>query len=96
MKTLRTALMMTLMVVSLVGCAKQKAYVSPPVPDRGTDIAPPGDVAQGAFGSKTVMLDNVSTSTLRSFFFKNPPNNPTNRTQRVLAAKSEFNLMITV
>ncbi len=70
--------MMTLMVVSLIGCAKQKAYVAPPAPDRGSDIAPPEDVQQAAYGSKTVALTNVSTSVLRSFFFKNPPNNPQN------------------
>lgn len=78
MKTLRTALMMSLMVVSLIGCAKQKAYVSPPVPERGSDIAPPEDIEQPLSGTNTVALSNVSTSTLRSFFFKNPPNNPTN------------------
>lgn len=78
MKTLNKALMMTLMVVSLIGCAKQKAYVSPPAPDRGSDIAPPEDVEQAAYGSKTVQLTGVNATTLRSFFFKNPPNNPQN------------------
>ncbi len=78
MKTVRTALMMTLMVVSLIGCAKQKAYVSPPVPERGSDIAPPEDIEQPMSGTNTVALSNVSTSTLRNFFFKNPPNNPQN------------------
>lgn len=78
MKTLRTALMMSLMVVSLIGCAKQKAYVSPPVPERGSDIAPPEDIEQPMNGTNTVALSNVSTSTLRNFFFKNPPNNPQN------------------
>lgn len=77
MKTLRTALTMTLMVVSLIGCAKQKAYVAPPAPGRASDIAPPEDVAQAAYGSKTVAL-NVSNTALRDFFFKNPPNNPQN------------------
>jgi hypothetical protein len=80
MKTLKTALMMMLMVVSLIGCAKQKAYVSPeiPVDDRAEDEVPPGEEETPQYATNTVALDNVSTSTLRQFFFKNPPNNPTN------------------
>lgn len=82
MKTLKTALLMTLLVGSLVGCAKQKAYVAPPAPDvsgeRVDDVVPPGQEVQPQYGTNTVSLDSVSTVNLRKFFFKNPPNNPTN------------------
>lgn len=79
MKTLMTALMTTLMVVSLVGCAKQKAYSPPELEDsRTNDIVPPDQVVTAQYGTNTVALNVTDTATFRKFFFKNPPNNPTN------------------